>query len=730
MIRNKYFLINLLSYFLILSLPLFTFIYIITERTEAANRNLISVDQTAAVNEASRALDRKFGEIDEIGWKMYLSNWGTRLRSSSDILFNYFDIVHRQDISNELLGYQYITNVADQVTLFVPDRHLVVNQNGWWDSDEFMNYMSIEGDHDHQIFLDAVRSPKALQLMNLKNMNIGASADNALVLMKSIDNLTESRATLVLFISEYSLNSFINSTSSAKEIKVNINLGEERLFTSFDRTALEQDHDHWLIMNIHSATNDWEYEIALEKTTYVSLFSQPIIWIVMALPIFLLALAIAYLVTSWNYKPIRHVLQRLGVPYSAHKQITSEFNTIMESFDRLEHEKEDLEQQTKSYSQVIRNNILINLLQGYFDHDQILVTLETFQMHYRADQYFAVIFFQFQKAEWLTGKDDFPLFLSLRNCLDKQETSFELCRSFNNRIVAIFHSDDIIEHQSLESIGIQATKEIFDQFQMDVQFAVGGVEQGLVGISKSYLAAQKSQESVNRGIGFDLMLEKARYYYPTDWEIQLINHLKVGNEQAAVNLINEIRKENKKLGLSEQDHDKLLSLLMETISRVRHELGLGPETNMPAAETPLEDECPADRTEQQWQHVFWRIAALCSRSTDNRDLAYNANLADKLIAYLKDHFNDPSLSMQALSEQFHLSAATLYRVFKTAAKINFYDCLSRIRIEQAKRYLEEGGYTSANVAKMVGYESVQSFNRAFLRYEGISPKEYALTHRS
>ena len=168
---------------------------------------------------------------------------------------------------------------------------------------------------------------------------------------------------------------------------------------------------------------------------------------------------------------------------------------------------------------------------------------------------------------------------------------------------------------------------------------------------------------------------------------------------------------------------------METISRVRHELGLDPETNMPAAEEPLEEEGVIDRTEQQWRHVFWRIAALCSRSSDNRDTAYNANLAEKLIDYLKEHYNDPSLSMQALSEQFHLSAATLYRIFKTAAKINFYDCLSRIRIDQAKRYLEEGGYTSANVAKMVGYESVQSFNRAFLRYEGISPKDYALTHR-
>lgn len=57
-------------------------------------------------------------------------------------------------------------------------------------------------------------------------------------------------------------------------------------------------------------------------------------------------------------------------------------------------------------------------------------------------------------------------------------------------------------------------------------------------------------------------------------------------------------------------------------------------------------------------------------------------------------------------------------------KINFYDYLCRIRMEKAKEYLRTMDAPIAEVARRVGYENELSFKRAFVRYEGIKPREY------
>ena len=45
-------------------------------------------------------------------------------------------------------------------------------------------------------------------------------------------------------------------------------------------------------------------------------------------------------------------------------------------------------------------------------------------------------------------------------------------------------------------------------------------------------------------------------------------------------------------------------------------------------------------------------------------------------------------------------------------------------MEKAKEYLRETEIPVAEVARKVGYENELSFKRAFVRYEGIKPREY------
>ena len=55
--------------------------------------------------------------------------------------------------------------------------------------------------------------------------------------------------------------------------------------------------------------------------------------------------------------------------------------------------------------------------------------------------------------------------------------------------------------------------------------------------------------------------------------------------------------------------------------------------------------------------------------------------------------------------------------------MNFAEYLEQLRIDQACTLLKEGVLVSL-IAEKTGYNSVQSFRRAFKRVKGVSPSEY------
>ena len=72
---------------------------------------------------------------------------------------------------------------------------------------------------------------------------------------------------------------------------------------------------------------------------------------------------------------------------------------------------------------------------------------------------------------------------------------------------------------------------------------------------------------------------------------------------------------------------------------------------------------------------------------------------------------------------YQLSEGYLSGVFKEQAGVNFGDFLEQVRINKACELLLDKSLTVNQVSEMVGYNSVQSFRRAFKRVRGMSPKE-------
>jgi transcriptional regulator GlxA family with amidase domain len=100
---------------------------------------------------------------------------------------------------------------------------------------------------------------------------------------------------------------------------------------------------------------------------------------------------------------------------------------------------------------------------------------------------------------------------------------------------------------------------------------------------------------------------------------------------------------------------------------------------------------------------------------------------DALISMIQDFIEDnyaAPLSINLLCEQFNLIPRTLNRRFQKSANMRPIQYIQTIRIEQAKRLLEQEQIQIKALANLVGYDDSSSFNRLFKKQTGLSPKEY------
>jgi transcriptional regulator GlxA family with amidase domain len=96
---------------------------------------------------------------------------------------------------------------------------------------------------------------------------------------------------------------------------------------------------------------------------------------------------------------------------------------------------------------------------------------------------------------------------------------------------------------------------------------------------------------------------------------------------------------------------------------------------------------------------------------------------DEMIDYIHAHSHLP-MTRENLADKIELSPDYLGRMFKvhTGKKINDY--INDVRIKEACRLLRESEEKIIDIAFTVGFESLATFNRAFMKSMNLSPTEY------
>ncbi|MGM0216868.1 AraC family transcriptional regulator [Enterococcus sp. AZ109] len=140
----------------------------------------------------------------------------------------------------------------------------------------------------------------------------------------------------------------------------------------------------------------------------------------------------------------------------------------------------------------------------------------------------------------------------------------------------------------------------------------------------------------------------------------------------------------------------------------------------------------ADNFSNQLSHnaLLFRIAekllnffVVNEKKSKGYTVGQKRNFLDQAIQYIEENFK-MELTLELLAQQCNYSTSYLSKIFKTELGINFYEYLTRCRLQHAVRALTMTEDKIASIAYDNGFSDVKAFNKMFKKHFGMTPSEY------
>lgn len=102
---------------------------------------------------------------------------------------------------------------------------------------------------------------------------------------------------------------------------------------------------------------------------------------------------------------------------------------------------------------------------------------------------------------------------------------------------------------------------------------------------------------------------------------------------------------------------------------------------------------------------------------------YRRQIVERALQYMNAHFDRP-LMLGEIARHVHLHPVYFSQLFKEEIGLPPRRCLLKIRLNHARKLLNETNRSIGDIADQCGFRSVTYFSRAFRAAEGVSPSAY------
>lgn len=127
------------------------------------------------------------------------------------------------------------------------------------------------------------------------------------------------------------------------------------------------------------------------------------------------------------------------------------------------------------------------------------------------------------------------------------------------------------------------------------------------------------------------------------------------------------------------------------------------------------------------KNYFFLLKKLCFNISDEltqQKISRKSALVSDVSDYINSNFQNPNLNLSQTAQHFKISEGYLSSVFKELSGSCFAEYLEKCRINKSCILLSDTDMTIEQISKVIGYNSVYSFRRAFKRILKSSPSVY------
>lgn len=216
--------------------------------------------------------------------------------------------------------------------------------------------------------------------------------------------------------------------------------------------------------------------------------------------------------------------------------------------------------------------------------------------------------------------------------------------------------------------------------------------------------------------------DKNSFYFPEAAEERICSSVKAGNSETTKDILNIVFTENFEnriitrsslMKLNGKLTDLLASLRIEEEETLHYILRLNDFMVHPEN----------FRGDSYFELV--REAFLNQCGSVNREKNFQkSQMAARIQKYILENWQNAELGLTMVSRMYQISEGYVSALFKEQTGVNFANYVENVRLEHACELLKTTEMSIDEISGMVGYNSVQSFRRAFKRVYNASPKEY------
>lgn len=667
-------------------------------RREAAS------EQLRMAQTVTQALDTEFYQSRSLGQMLSGARWVKRRGAAPGLYDDQFDLRAKLDLCEDLRGYRGSSGAISQIAVVFPQKGEVYSTAGFYRTGDYFHTFSLERGQQ-TLDPETVYSllPDQGALINGSDLGMTGGSARKLLFVEALEYNNPMRCFLIVELDTSALRNQIEFLTSGQMLSVSLRNHEDSELMSL-RFASDDAEETY---QCRSTCFPVEVTATFPRIPLIDARGMILIGMLVLLVVVLAARIAAYL-TERTYRPLKDLVERVS-SRSQNLHGENEYALIEDSISRLYSERENVLQVVERYRATARGNLLRQLLQGYFDGEEALEKMGEFGIAFTNDMQYLVILVEER------GESFGPV--ALEEPLSGLDDLYEIAELSKTRLAVIIGRADA---ERLPLVPQEIVRQIAGSYRARYEstplLTYGSVEQGILGISKSYYVASEYLTALlSNNTGF--AQPDKRFYYPTEWELQLLNRIRAGQQDMAQTILGEIRGENQRRGISRVNMHQLIQMLAQTYARMIQELDPQPERY----EVLFEALDSAQTPEIMWDTLYQINAQFCRGRADQDQDEDTERL---IVDYVKEHLTDPNLSLKVLGDRFSLSVSAVSKMFKRVCGINFYDFLLSGRMELACEMLKNNKLSLGAVARAVGYENEYSFKRAFSRFYGMSVSEY------